>query len=173
MGCANAINLSGMLCNLWTLQLSISRHHQPICQSAYRPSISWLLIAILVYCGSTCRSICWSTLGRYGSRCISRHICWHVGQHSMACWPTCRPIWWNIARLLVDYQSTISDILVNILLYNIICFKIGMGELGFSAMHEIWQSRGLKIVSVLLFMQSYISLAAWTCWISAVVLHML
>ena len=112
MGYANAINLSGILCNLWTLRLSSGRHHRPICRSTYRPSINWLLIAILVNCWSTCQSICWSTLGPYGGRCISRLICWHVGQHSMACWPTCRPIWWNIARLFVDYmyQSTISDI---------------------------------------------------------------
>ena len=52
-----------------------------------------------------------------------------------------------------------------------LCFKIRTRVLGFSVVRKISRFRGLKIVSVLLFVSSHVSLTESACRISAVVLH--
>ena len=98
-------NMKGILCNLCIPQLSIGWQYWPICWSRL---LYWL----------TCWSICRLTLD-----CVSanRYVSQYTGQHSAnAGSAKCR---WNIARLSVEYRSTIGGISVNCDSYNTCILK--------------------------------------------------
>ena len=144
-----------ILCHLCTCRSSIDTDmalsaDMFICQ----PSISHHAIAISVNCWLTCRSTRQSTLDRVSANMLTRHVGLYMSSMPADTWladmgsVNCR---WHISRL---------------------CFKIiTTRELGFSVTCTISQFGGLKIVSVLLFVSSQVSLIESACQISAVVLR--
>ena len=72
--------------------------------------------------------------------------------------------------LSVEYRQL--SITIVVVTYQCTC-QPTCGDLCVGVLPNIAQSGGLKLVSVLLFVSTQVSLAASTCWISAVVLCML
>ena len=162
--CVICTPLSGVL--VGTISLYVVQHVGQVLVNKWSPycltcrhSADIMLVDIQLIC----RPVCRPTLN-----CMSANMSTNMSADT---WP----VYWSTlgrfreCQLSVEYWSTVSGILIDYwwhiswLLYNL-CFKIRMGELGFSVTHEISQFGDLKIVSVLLFVSSCVSLAKSTCW---------